>query len=204
MSSIRWICSDSRATYIQAAVTILTDTLQAKGDAFFTLATGASPSAVYEAWVKDIQAKHLATTDMVVHALDEWVGLPEGHLGTCDAFLRRYVVEPLAIDPGRYHKPSSSSDPAKEAQRMRNILSTSGYADLCVLGIGKNGHLGLNEPSELLYPYTHVAHLSKTSQGHQMLDGSPVTAGITTGMAEILAAKELLVLVSGVFCFKAL
>jgi galactosamine-6-phosphate isomerase len=197
LSSIRWICSDSHADYVQAAVTILINTLQAKNEAFFTLATGASPADIYDAWVKDIKEKQLTTAHMVIHALDEWVGLPKGHPGTCDAFLRRHVVTPLGIAPERYHALCGTSDPAQEVQRMKTLLSCAGYADLCVLGIGKNGHLGLNEPGQVVYPYTHVASLTETSQGHQMLNGSDVTTGMTTGIAEILAAKEILVLVSG-------
>lgn len=197
MSSIRWICSDSHTDYIQSAVTILTKTLQAKSDAFFTLATGASPADIYDAWVKDIRKKQLKTTEMIVHALDEWVGLPKGHPGTCDTFLRHHVVTPLNITPDRYHTLCSTSAPSTEVKRMEVLLSSAGYADLCLLGIGKNGHLGLNEPGQELYPYTHVASLTKTSQAHQMLNGCNITAGMTTGIGEILAAKEILVLVSG-------
>src|SRR5262249_48201744 len=71
--------------------------------------------------------------------------------------------------------------------------------DLCVLGLGVNGHIGMNEPAPSLQPEAHVARLAATSLRHSMLKNSrrAPTYGLTLGMAEILSSREILLLVSG-------
>ena len=70
---------------------------------------------------------------------------------------------------------------------------------MCVLGLGSNGHLGFNEPADALHPHAHVAQLSPESLAHPMVRGTstPLTYGLTLGMADILHSKQVLLLVSG-------
>lgn len=67
------------------------------------------------------------------------------------------------------------------------------------VGLGKNGHLGLNEPGESLQPACHISQLDARTQQHEMLKtaGRPVTRGITLGLKDILNAREVLLLVTG-------
>ena len=68
-----------------------------------------------------------------------------------------------------------------------------------MLGLGVNGHLGFNEPGPHLHPYAHVARLSADSLRHAMLDQARTrpTHGLTLGMADLLQARQVLLLVSG-------
>jgi len=70
---------------------------------------------------------------------------------------------------------------------------------LCILGIGKNGHLGFNEPAKYLNPYTHIAKLSAATLQHSMarrMSERP-DCGLTLGMSEIMQSKKILLLISG-------
>ena len=71
--------------------------------------------------------------------------------------------------------------------------------DLSVLGVGVNGHLGLNEPDDVFIYETHHAKLAPTSRDHPMLSSVTASAdyGMTTGIGEIMAAGKILFLVSG-------
>ena len=69
--------------------------------------------------------------------------------------------------------------------------------DCCILGLGKNGHLGLNEPADELSPDAHVIQLDELSKHHDMLKGKKVEQGITLGLSELLNAKKILMLISG-------
>ncbi len=84
-------------------------------------------------------------------------------------------------------------------RRVTNLIARKGGLDLCVLGLGKNGHLGLNEPGESLQPACHISQLDARTQQHEMLKtaGRPVTRGITLGLKDILNAREVLLLVTG-------
>lgn len=86
-----------------------------------------------------------------------------------------------------------------EIDKSKSYLKTNGPIDLCILGIGANGHLGFNEPADYLKSNVHKASLSKTSQNHPMILDSKVKLnyGITLGMADILMSKEILLLVCG-------
>jgi galactosamine-6-phosphate isomerase len=100
----------------------------------------------------------------------------------------------------RYFGFQGAADPEAECERVRRRLETEGPIDLCVLGLGLNGHVGMNEPAPMLRPAAHVASLTETSLRHTMLADarSRPTHGLTLGMAEILASHQILLLVSGV------
>ena len=82
---------------------------------------------------------------------------------------------------------------------MATALAEAGPVDLCILGLGRNGHLGLNEPAESFDPFCHVATLAELSRGHPMLTETttPVRQGLTLGLGDILRARRVLLLVSG-------
>lgn len=74
-----------------------------------------------------------------------------------------------------------------------------GAADVAVLGVGLNGHLGFIEPAETLAPHAHVAKLSTTSKIHPMIQGAPQQpeCGLTLGIADLLRTRSLVVIVQG-------
>ena len=82
---------------------------------------------------------------------------------------------------------------------MQAELAKAGPIDCCVLGLGINGHLGFNEPAEYLHPGCHIARLSPTTLQHTMVGDmtSRPSYGLTLGMADILQAKMVLILISG-------
>ena len=200
MKNGRWIQCDSHEIFIDVAVGFLVNILKHKPETLFTLATGHSPSDVYARWADAIKHEQIDTSRMRVHQLDEWVGVPGFHESSCQQFLRSHVVAPLGIDEDRFLSiDGDACDPKVEASRVGRLLSKNRFADVTVLGVGKNGHVGLNEPGSVWYPMTHVATLADSSKHHAMLSDSDyvVEQGITTGMAEIIASDTLLVLVSG-------
>ena len=85
------------------------------------------------------------------------------------------------------------------ARRVEAALAAAGPIDLCILGLGRNGHLALNEPAASFDPFCHVATLAEQSRTHPMLAGTaaPVRQGLTLGLGDILRARRILLLVSG-------
>ena len=160
------------------------------------LATGHSPLGMY---------RRLASTgtgfpDLHILKLDEWLGLPMDHPASCESYLRQEVLDPLGIPEARYTAfQSDPADPGAECVRMQGELARLGKIDVCVLGLGKNGHLAMNEPAETLQPHCHKALLAEGTRQHGMLtrSGAQVTEGLTLGMADILRAHRILLLVSG-------
>lgn len=163
-------------------------------------ASGRSPSGTYNALGREAGIRPELFHKLRILKLDEWGGIPENHPGTCDYFLRNKLLDKLQIPDDRYISfTSDPADPAVECERIREEIRREGPIDLCILGLGKNGHLGLNEPADKLEPYCHVAALSRESLRHSMIEGMDPTPsfGLTLGMQEILSARKILMLVCG-------
>lgn len=160
------------------------------------LATGGSPLGMYRL----LRTSGSDYRELTVIKLDEWLGLPMDHPATCEAYLRKEVLEPLGIPGNRYigfH--SDAEDPNAEVARMNSELARLNNINICVLGLGRNGHIGLNEPADFLSPHCHRTLLAEESRGHAMLASGRVTVteGITLGIADILKADRILLLVAG-------
>lgn len=176
-------CPNYEAMSRAAAERVL-EVVRQKPDALLCLPTGASPERLYA-----LLAGNPAVRRVRGMALDEWLDVPEDR--TCRRYLEQHVFESWQIAADRRFVFEDS------AARMAGILEREGPFDLCILGLGRNGHLGLNEPAAVLQPHAHVAELDAQSQQHGMLAGARVSRGMTFGMADLLGAKEILMLVTG-------
>lgn len=177
----------------------LIQVIQDKPDATICLATGATPELTYRFFVEKIQKNQFDIRNVTFVKLDEWVGIPLHTPGTCESFLQQHIVQPLGLRPEQLIGFQSENIDEKECERVTDLIAHRGGLDLCVLGIGKNGHLGLNEPGTALEPCCHISRLDDQTRHHDMLKtaGRPVTHGITLGLKEILNAKEILLLIAG-------
>jgi galactosamine-6-phosphate isomerase len=174
--------------------------LREKPDLLLCAATGASPARAYELLARSILSSQIPSAALRVLKLDEWGGLPMDDSATCEAHLQRLLVQPLKIDANRFISfRSDTPSPEKECQRIGGWLMANGPIDVCVLGLGINGHLGFNEPADELTAGCHVAPLTDESMAHPMLSGTRRRPGygLTLGIREILASRTILLLVFG-------
>lgn len=172
--------------------------LQQKPDSMICAATGNSPTGMYQ---KLVERKNEFQTDKLrIVKLDEWHGLGIDDAGSCEQYLHQYVLNPLNIAPAQYIAfDGKTSNPDSECQRISQYLDENGPADICILGIGKNGHIAFNEPAAHLQPRAHLAVLSETSLQHSMVTGTGarVKHGFTLGVADIMQSKKIILLVNG-------
>jgi glucosamine-6-phosphate deaminase len=155
------------------------------------LATGSTPLPVYGIVRPD--ALEAAT----IFLLDEFGGLPSGNPARCERMLRSALVE--RVPAREFHFPDvDAADLATECLRYGQLI-TRGGLDLAVLGLGLNGHLGLNEPGSTVDQPTRVVELTQATREGARRYGAepPPTWGIAVGLAEILAAREVWLLVTG-------
>jgi galactosamine-6-phosphate isomerase len=177
----------------------LAEQLRERPGALLCLASGASPMRTYEL----LAARHRADPHLLnrvrVLKLDEWGGLAMNDPATCEQHLRRALITPLKLEDRYVGFESLPADPQAECRRMATWLQKNGPIDVCVLGLGLNGHLGFNEPANRLQPHAHVAELSETSLTHAMISASSDSPryGLTLGMADILQSRRLRRLLTG-------
>jgi len=163
------------------------------------LPTGDTPAPVYARLAALARAGGAPFGAAVIVALDEYLGLPPGHPARCDVRLTRELLAQLPAPPAAFHRiEADDPDPAAAAARIDAIAA--GGLDLAVLGLGMNGHVGLNEPGSYADAPTRVVRTSGASRRAAVerygADPAP-TAGITLGVARLLQAREIWLLVTG-------
>lgn len=165
------------------------------------LATGATPMRTYERLADHYASRPDDLRHWRVIKLDEWGGLAMDDPATCEQHLQKTLIQPLGLQARYVAFESQPDDPTAECRRIADELQSIGPIDTCILGMGLNGHLGFNEPGDVLQPHAHIAQLSATSLGHAMLgittSSARPTFGLTLGVADLLQAGQILLLVSG-------
>ena len=169
---------------------------EARPDLLICLASGGTPTGTYALLAQE--PERLAHARFI--QLDEWAGVAPEDPASCAGYLQRTVQGPLAVPPERWIGIRGDAEDAEaECRRVGAALEAAGPIDLCILGLGLNGHLALNEPAESFDPFCHVATLAEQSRNHPMVAAAahPVRQGLTLGLGDILRARRILLMVSG-------
>jgi glucosamine-6-phosphate deaminase len=173
--------------------------LQATPGLRICLPTGDTPSSVYARLVEMAGAGAVSFARAEVVALDEYLGLPAGHPARCDVRLRHELLDGLPVAPAAFH-PIDADDPDPDRAAARIDAVAARGIDLALLGLGMNGHIGLNEPGTFPDAATRVvrtAEASRRAAAERYGADPPPTAGITLGIARLLEAREIWLLVTG-------
>jgi glucosamine-6-phosphate deaminase len=161
------------------------------------VAGGNSPRELYRL----VAARRPPVSRLTVFTLDEYLGVPVEHPGTCANLLRREVADAWCVPAERFHWLSSRAEeaPAGIAEHERKLAAAGGI-DAVVLGLGKNGHLGFNEPGSPMDAPGRVLGLTPTSvaANAEWFGGAYVPAhGVTLGLGTLLAARRVLLVAFG-------
>ncbi|GAA1056117.1 glucosamine-6-phosphate deaminase [Agromyces luteolus] len=186
----------------ELAASAVVDLLRARADAVLGLATGSTPLGTYRALARRIAAEGVSVAGVRGFALDEYVGLPAGHPEGYRQVIAREVVEPLGLTPELIRVPNG--DPATirtAAEDYEAAIDAAGGVDLQVLGIGRTGHIGFNEPGSSLASRTRVKTLTEQTRADNArffdsIDDVPMHC-ITQGIGTILRARHLVLLAFG-------
>ncbi len=197
---VQVIVEEDYAAMSRRGATVAMEHLRGNPAALLCAASGSSPLGVYSELAKMYASDAQLFSALRVIKLDEWGPLTADDPASCEFYIRTKVCEPLGVDAGRYVTfRGDAADPEAECAAFARALRSAGPIDICVLGIGVNGHVGMNEPADWLLETAHVAELAKESQGHGMLANALTqpTYGMTLGMGDILRSRLVLLLVSG-------
>lgn len=163
-------------------------------------ATGGSPEVLYQMLEKRYQFDPELFEKLRVLKLDEWGGIPMSDPGSCHSYLTEKVLKPLHVSSDRYLAfDSGAEDLSEECRRIQEEIDHTGPIDCCILGLGKNGHIGFNEPASSLQSDSHIAKLSAETIEHSMVQAmSQIPSfGMTVGMKGIMRSKKILLLITG-------
>ncbi len=166
----------------------------------FCVASGGSPAGLYKLMHQKHEKHPGFFNRMRVVKLDEWVGLPAGSDFSSEKDVQNKLLQKIEIPDERYLAfNDQAEDPEKECKRVDAALQEEGNIDICILGLGQNGHIALNEPADKLQIDCHVAKLTDQTLGSGMIEkvGVPLEYGMTLGMKAILDSKMILLFITG-------
>lgn len=165
------------------------------------VASGDSPRGLYKEWKYQHDHRIINVLSWNFLGLDEWVGLDQNDEGSCRYMLDKDLFKPLHIHQRKICCfDGKAADTTAECNRIENYIQEHNGIDIAVLGLGMNGHIGLNEPGTSPELYSHVSDIHPvTNATGQKYFTSPrsLTQGITLGLATLSKAKHLFLLVSG-------
>jgi len=184
------------------AANILSAQITMKPDCTLGLATGSTPIGTYQVLVERCASGDLDFSQVKSINLDEYVGLSPEHDQSYRYFMNTNLFNHVNINKDNTNVPNGlAEDLDAECQRYNELISTLGPIDIQVLGMGHNGHIGFNEPSDIFELETHKVDLAQTTidanaRFFASADEVPRQA-LTMGIKSIMQAKMILVVVNG-------
>jgi glucosamine-6-phosphate deaminase len=185
----------------QAAASLVVAGLRADPGLVLGVATGSSPVTTYRALVA-ARRDGLDLSQVRCVALDEYVGIPESDPASYHSFIRREIAVPLGIRYDNIVVPDGNApDPTAACAAFEEAVRALGGVAIQLLGIGRNGHVGFNEPGSPFGSRTRVARLSPTTRADNARffdrpEDVP-TSCLTQGLGTILDAARLVLVASG-------
>ena len=171
-------------------------------DSVLGLATGSSPIGAYQQLIEWYNKGDVDFSRVRSVNLDEYVGLAPSHEQSYAYFMHHNFFDFINIKPENVHLPDGL-DPDAEGQgeKYDALIRSLGGVDLQLLGIGRDGHIGFNEPCGEFVKGTHCVELTQdTREANARFFGSvdlvPKTA-YTMGILDIIQARRVVMIASG-------
>jgi len=168
------------------------------------MATGTTPILLYKELVRLHKEEGLSFKNVVTINLDEYYPIEKLAYQSYWSFMHRHLFDLVDIDPKNIHLPNGewTKENLKEnCIHYEHIIENTGGIDLQILGIGKNGHIGFNEPGSSFHSKTRVIHLdqqTRIANTYEFHDLNKVPKlAITVGISSIMKAKKIVLLAWG-------
>lgn len=179
------------------AFKVMKEVLDARPDAVLGLATGSSPEGLYAEMVKDHKENGTSYKDVHTYNLDEYVGIDRNDPQSYYTFMNDHLFSHVDIDPANTHVPYGST--AEDAKAYDDQVKG---VDIQLLGIGRNGHIGFNEPGTPFDERTHIVELTESTRdaNKRFFDddiNKVPTHAITQGIGTVMDAKKILLVANG-------
>lgn len=166
------------------------------------LATGSTPLGTYRVLIEKNKRGEIDFANVKSFNLDEYIGLSKDHEQSFSYFMFDNLFNHINIKEENAHVPSGiEEDNLSYCKQYDKAILEAGGINLQLLGIGSNGHIGFNEPSDSFSKGTQVLDLTEStikdnSRFFDSIDEVP-TKAITMGIETIIGARKILVIASG-------
>ncbi len=178
------------------------DVISKKPNAVLGLATGSTPMGTYKELIKMNKENELDFSNVTTVNLDEYIGLSENDTQSYRYFMNENLFNHINIKKENTFVPNGlAKDIDEETKNYDKRIDELGGIDIQFLGIGANGHIAFNEPSDILISGTHLTELAQStidanSRFFNSIDEVPKTA-ISMGLGQIMKSKKIILLAHG-------
>jgi glucosamine-6-phosphate deaminase len=208
MERIRTVVVDEHddiARLVAARIAALVREKNAAGEfAVLGLATGSTPIGVYRELIRMHREEGLSFRNVITFNLDEYYPMAPDSIHSYHRFMWENLFDHIDVQRERVHIPSGSvprDQLALETLRYEEAIRQAGGIDIQLLGIGKTGHIGFNEPGSGAESRTRLVHLDVITRRDAAADffgeENVPREAVTMGVATILEAREILILATG-------
>lgn len=163
-------------------------------------ASGDTPAGLYKELIEQTRQKNIDISNWNFTGLDEWVGMNGDDDGSCRFHLNNQLFDPLQVEKENICFFDGQGDLNKECGRVEDFIGRHQGIDVIILGLGMNGHVGMNEPGTSPALRAHVTDIDDQTQkvGQKYFkEKQQLTKGITLGLATIQEARNIILLISG-------
>lgn len=199
---MEFILSDSYEQMSEAAAGILAEELNGNPSAVFALPTGSTPVGTYQALAKLNREGKVDFSLGNFFNVDEYVGLSRESEQGYYHFLYENLYQYVNVDLAKTHAPDGMAlEPELAAVQYEEMIDGLGGLDVAFLGIGRNGHIGFNEPAASLHYSTYCVTLTKSTieanaRFFKSTEEVPKQA-LTIGIGTIMKAKKIIMVANG-------
>lgn len=202
--SIQLHIHSSREAAVRHVAQEIATLIRNKPEAVLGLATGATPIPLYQELVRMHREEGLSFRHVTTFNLDEYLGLERTHPESYWNFMHRNLFDHIDILAANIHLPSAQvaeGEMAAHCLAYEEAIRAAGGIDYQILGIGRTGHIGFNEPGSPADSITRRIHLDEITRQ----DAAPAFGGIeyvpthaiTMGCGTILAARRIALMAFG-------
>lgn len=173
-----------------------------KPDSVLGLATGSTPLKPYGQMIDLYKKGVVDFSKVTTFNLDEYVNLDVNDKNSYHSFMHENLFDHINIPEESINfLNGNASDPEKECEEYENKIKKAGGIDIQLLGIGSNGHIAFNEPSDCFQRWSHIVNLKEStvkdnSRFFKSIEEVP-TQAVTMGIGSIMQAKKILIIAIG-------
>ena len=183
------------------AADIVSKLIKKNPQAILGLATGSTPIGLYQELIRQNQNKEISFKNITTYNLDEYCDIPQNHQQSYYSYMQEHFFKYIDINPNNTHLPKGEGNIELNAKNYEEALEKN-KINLQLLGIGRNGHIGFNEPGTHFDLGVHVVELdNKTIQDNSRFFDNDITKvpkkAITMGIKNILDADTIILMANG-------
>lgn len=211
---IEWVVVENEDDVGRAGAGILLDTIGRNPHAVLGLPTGRTPLSMYASVVARCRIENHCFRDVVTFNLDEYVGLTPSHPSSYHSYMRSVLFDHVDIDVANVHIPDGTGLRARQAspavtfdealeiecRLYEESIAERGPLEVTFLGLGRNGHIGFNEPGTSFQSRTHVITLTESTRAANapyFSAGETPERAITVGIGTILESTSIVLMAAG-------